>query len=161
MQNGTVYYGNPKGSFIGPDSNPVIYNRLVEAAEVYGFKNYKIVYADHIVSYAYVIPGRDVVNFYAWQAAPIEDLKKICPETYEYLEEEEQLEFYKYVMWSPTPGEGVRYSNCGNQHYEIYFDDYVKESIAALWQLIPTDENGNDILELGSQSQVLLNSLHS
>ena len=150
---------------IGPDSDEDVYNGLIETVEKNGFDNYKIVYAEHVIPYAYVIPyGIDgVTDWGAWQICPIDDLKYICPELYEQHSNDGQINAYDYVMWRPYESNNGQICNyeCGNQHHEVYKGKYIKSIIDSFWQLIPTDENENDILRLASGSEVLLNSLHS
>jgi len=151
---------------IGPDSSEDMYNGFIETAEKYGLENYKIVYSEEIIPYAYVIPGSidGVYDWGAWQAAPMADLPYICPETYDYLEQNNQVGVYSYTFWRPYEPSGEEdefkcYFDCGKQHYEVYNNDPLCFVLASYWQLIPTDENGNDILKLASDSMVLKNSL--
>ena len=157
---GTTYFRSEHGTLLGPDSNEKTYNRLITAAQKFGFENYKIVYSEVIIPYAYVIPHREMEVCYAWQIAPIDDLVYICPELYDILLEEGEIEVCEYVMWRPAEAADT-YFDCGNDIYTVYKDEYIRSTILAYWQLIPTDAEGNDILKLASDSPVLQNSLYS
>jgi hypothetical protein len=48
---------------------------------------------------------------------------------------------------------------CGIEHEVIYSDEQLPFVLRKYWQMIPTDENGNDILELAGGSELLKNLL--
>ena len=132
----------------------------------FGIKNYKIVWSEELIPYAYVIPGISASNVSpdtAYQVIPVDDLKYVCEDYYNAYSEHK--EFYQGAFWRP---EGFNSfddheecnSNCGNEHEIIAYDEPMNFVLYRFWQLIPCDENGNDILELAGGSDLLKESLN-
>jgi hypothetical protein len=145
---------------LGPDSQEDEYYGLIETAEKYGFKNYKIVYSQTIIPYAYAIARHENISgCEAWQIAPIDDLQYVCPDTYAEYVEQNQLVLYTNVIWRPKDKFNCHYE-CGNDHIQVRVDRYIESYLCSFWMLIPTDENGNDVLKLASDSSYSTSSLH-
>ena len=159
------YYWRDKHTVLGPDSQEEIYYGFIDFAERMGIEHYKIVYAKEIIPYAYIMSGLDY-NGDIFQAAPISDLKLICNKEYE-----EDIEAYgddfeasfSYVFWIPGEMSEFGYSpylhDCSIEHELVWSDGALEFVLYDYWQLIPTDENGNDILCLGSKNPIMKKAL--
>ena len=138
----------------------------MDTVKTYGIKNYKIVWCEQVIPYAYIAPGLEsnIYGHLLCQAIPAEDLQYICKGYYSDCEEE-GLEFYKCAFIRPegysTDSEHTEcIDNCGFEHETIYDDVQMVFVLKDFWQLIPCDENGNDILELAGGSDYLKSLLN-
>ena len=154
------------------------YDTFVATAQALGIENYKIVYSKEVIPYAFIYTTElvhhdtygdhlEMRNKMA-QIVPLSksELDKICPGLYDSFIEDQEMTpeqyGYDYVVWYPdTDGDACQF-NCGNSHYmcgtgyNAFFVDILPEC----FQLIPTDENGNDILTLGGGIESYIASLH-
>ena len=167
---GTYYY-NPSNAVLGPDSLPEVYQGFMDAVQLYGFENFKIVYAKDIIPYAYVIPTPQygLEDWLPFQIVTIHDLDKICPGEYNFLVENDNLYAYESVVWRPKDIPSIdplteEYDNCDetcrNAHYKFWYDEPLPGILDYYWQLIPTTPDGQDILELAGGSELFKNSLY-
>ncbi|MBR6243133.1 MAG: dockerin type I repeat-containing protein [Ruminococcus sp.] len=159
------YYINEDGYGIGPDSGEEIYYGFLDFAERMGIEHYKIVYYEDIIPYAYVMSGLDY-NGDIFQAAPIGDIEKICSEFYQLMHKEygkELNDSFSYVFWIPGEMSDFGYTpwpcDCSIEHELVRENRILEAVLYDYWQLIPTDENGNDILCLGSNNPIMKKAL--
>ena len=151
------YYWNPDDGALGPDSDAKVYKILMETIELYGFEHFKIVWSKDFIPYAWVIPSSwtayNSTCTYCFQLIPSYHIEEICKR--EWLK-------YPYHIWRPSWVDGTtKCPNCTISHYQIDTREGTEWLFASYYQIIPTDENGNDILTLGSNIPKLVESFTS
>ena len=129
----------------------------METIELYGFEHFKIVWSKDFIPYAWVIPNcwtaHNSTCTYCFQLIPSYHIEEICKR--EWLK-------YPYHIWRPSWVNGTRKCpNCTISHYQIDTREGTEWLFASYYQIIPTDENGNDILTLGSNIPKIVESFTS
>ncbi len=150
------YYWNPDDGALGPDSDAEIYETLMETIELYGFEHFKIVWSRELIPYAWVVPNSwTAYNMHTngcLQVIPASDIETIC--NYNTVHD-------KYFLWRPAWADYNNCPECSVQHYLIRYSTGISFVIDSFYQIIPTDENGNDILTLGSNIPKIVESFTS
>ena len=150
------YYWNQEDEALGPDSGAEVYKFLMETIELYGFEHFKIVWSRELIPYAWVLPDTwTAYNMHTpgcFQVIPSSDMETIC--NYYTVHE-------KYFLWRPAWADYNNCPECSVQHYQIHNFTGISFVIDSFYQIIPTDENGNDILTLGSNIPKLVESFTS
>ena len=150
------YYWNQEDEALGPDSGAEIYKFLMETIELYGFEHFKIVWSRELIPYAWVLPDTwTAYNMHTpgcFQVIPSSDMETIC--NYYTVHE-------KYFLWRPAWADYNNCPECSVQHYQIHNFTGISFVIDSFYQIIPTDENGNDILTLGSNIPKIVESFTS
>ena len=150
------YYWNQEDEALGPDSGAEIYETLMETIELYGFEHFKIVWSRELIPYAWVVPNSwTAYNMHTngcLQVIPASDIETIC--NYNTVHD-------KYFLWRPAWADYNNCPECSVQHYLIRYSTGISFVIDSFYQIIPTDENGNDILTLGSNIPKIVESFTS
>ena len=150
------YYWNQEDEALGPDSGAEVYKFLMETIELYGFEHFKIVWSRELIPYAWVLPDTwTAYNMHTpgcFQVIPSSDMETIC--NYYTVHE-------KYFLWRPAWADYNNCPECSVQHYQIHNFTGISFVIDSFYQIIPTDENGNDILTLGSNIPKIVESFTS
>ena len=127
------------------------YTHLAYGAYYYGIENYRIVYSEEPIMYAYGFEA-EVDSGAIYQILPASYQKRLMSE-YEYSLREEatadNIAFIYFGQWYGAVG-------CLYDHRLSHYEVKNGEDIGlANWYLIPVDEQGNDIKQIAAGSQFL------
>ena len=142
-----------------PSGKPIpdgVIKTMTDSAEYYGIKNYRFVWSEEPIMYGYSLydDGTGILTDKLYQMLPVSYYKKLMTEIEWHNTPTEYEDLYDYVVWAMVyPSEvGCVFSH-RTSHIAVTKDQSM-DAMGPLY-LIPTDENGNDILKFCSDSKVL------
>lgn len=156
-----------RDNLIDPYGNKIIqslYDDLIQAANDFDLRQYKIIYTEEPIMYSIIVPDELYTSFTeimygAYQLAPsFPTIKDYFPDLYAEdfelgFDDEQYIHCYNRLLYRPC---------YENSNWFILDEDYKKKYIEqgyivttfpedemtpSLWALIPLDENGNEVLQ--------------
>lgn len=156
-----------RDNLIDPYGNKIIqslYDDLIQAANDFDLRQYKIIYTEEPIMYSIIVPDELYTSFTeimygAYQLAPsFPTIKDYFPDLYAEdfelgFDDEQYIYCYNRLLYRPC---------YENSNWFILDEDYKKKCIEqgyivttfpedemtpSLWALIPLDENGNEVLQ--------------
>ena len=156
-----------RDNLIDPYGNKIIqslYDDLIQAANDFDLRQYKIIYTEEPIMYSFIVPDELYTSFTeimygAYQLAPsFPTIKDYFPDLYAEdfelgFDDEQYIYCYNRLLYRPC---------YENSNWFILDEDYKKKCIEqgyivttfpedemtpSLWALIPLDENGNEVLQ--------------
>lgn len=127
-----------------------------DAASFYGIEHYRVAWSDEVIMYAFGIDiygvriGEDYPVYQVLPVSPYYE-KLMCRQEWIFKEANPEEKF-SYVIWRRCQGMGCVYGHW-IKHIAVTKEDGDKELYN--WFLIPTDADGNDILEFCAGSSIL------
>lgn len=133
-----------------------VFAKLVGGCQYYGIDNYRLVYSEEPVMYAFGIDTR-YDGYITSQILPKEYYWKLMNEE-EYNVCKDDTEEYEYVLMSYV------FMAAGRMYNKLISTEAISktwwpEPILENFYLIPVDENGNDILQCAGGSKLLMDKI--